>query len=153
MSKAKLFKVLSGQVELVEEELTVKDWLTSRGERTPVANMEDTHLFFTLRLIWNSMMPLELSVGTYKSAYFKPTLYTTDYWKGFLPVLYAELHSRSELPRRYKEQLANMQIEHLLARVSTSAALKESLADMFERDEDTYVPEVKGWDSEKGEQI
>lgn len=127
-------------------------WITSAGDITPVTDMETSHLFYTLRLIWNSMMPRPLSVGTYKATWFSQKVYTHEYWAKFLPAAYKELQSRSNLADRYQEQLADMQLHHLLAITTDKAALTKAIEDYNEREDDYYAPEYNGstWEDEPG---
>lgn len=125
-------------------------WLTSAGRKTKIEEMDTCHLFYTLRLVWNTLMPRPLSVGTYKAVYFQPDLYTPEYWTSVLPDMYSELQSRSDLPARYKKQLANMQMPHLMERVCSMEALANALNDFNNREENDYEPEERTWDDEPG---
>lgn len=127
-------------------------WVKSDGTVQNLADMDTCHLFYTLRLIWNSMMPRPLSVGTFKSVYFTPRLYTSEYWSKCLPAMFNELHSRTDLPKRYKEQLANIQLEALLERTN-KANLNTAINSFLEREDTEYIPEkgLKTWDNEKAE--
>lgn len=127
-------------------------WITSACEVTPITDMETSHLFYTIRLVWNSMMPLPLSVGTYKATWFSMKTYTPEYWAKFLPAAYKELQSRSNLADRYQEQLANMQLPHLLAITTDKAALTKAIEDYNERQDKEYFPEFtsRTWDDEPG---
>lgn len=130
-------------------------WIKSDGTAQNLADMPTCHLFYTLRLVWNSMMPRPLSVGTFKSVLFRPDLYTPEYWRSCLPAMFEELHSRTDLPTRYKEQLANIQLEALLERTGSSEQLAIAIDAMLTRDENEYIPELtKGsWDEVKGIQL
>lgn len=129
-------------------------WITSAGDVTPVTDMETSHLFYTLRLIWNSMMPRPLSVGTYKATWFDQRTYSHKYWATFLPAAYAELQGRSNLADHYKEQLADMQLPHLLAITTNKDALTQAIEDYNERQDKEYQPEERligrTWEDEPG---
>lgn len=124
-------------------------WVTSKGDRTNIAEMKTTHLFYTLRLLYNSFMPRPLSVGTYKQCYFTPSLYTSDYLQQIIPAIYTELNNRDGLSYSYKQQLANMQIPHLLNLTSSQEKVEELMH--MERD-GHYEPEdiTRTWADEGG---
>ena len=134
--------------------MTGSKWIKSDGTTQNLADMDTCHLFYTLRLVWNSMMPRPLSIGTFKSVLFRPDLYTSEYWSKCLPAMFDELHSRTDLPERYKEQLANIQLEALLDRTS-EANLDNAIMDFLNREDTEYLPEenMKNWATEKGKQI
>jgi hypothetical protein len=127
-------------------------WIKSDGTAQNMTDLDTCHLFYTLRLVWNSMMPRPLSVGTFKSVLFKPDLYTSEYWSKCLPAMFNELHSRTDLPKRYKEQLADIQLEALLERTSEEQ-LATAIEHFLEREENEYEPELSSWDNQKGKQV
>lgn len=132
-------------------------WKKSDGSATELKHMATTHLFYTLRLVWNSMMPRPLSVGTYKSVLFRVDIYTVKYWQDILPLMFDELHSRDNLPNRYVEQLANIQLDALLERTSTQEKLDEAVKFFLMREDTDGLPETskyaETWDDEKGVQV
>lgn len=130
-------------------------WIKSDGTAQALNTLDTCHLFYTLRLVWNSMMPRPLSLGTYKSVLFRPDLYNSEYWSKCLPVMFEELYSRTDLPARYKEQLANIQLDALLERISTEENLAKAIRDFLAREDNEYLPEVitRTWADEKGEQV
>jgi hypothetical protein len=116
--------------------------------------MQTSHLFHTIRLVWNSFMPRPLSVGTYKVVWFNPEFYTSKYLAKLLPTLYKELLARDNITDRHKQQLEDMQLPHLLAMVSTQHSVERAMELLVEPDDGHYVPEPadkpNSWDSLKG---
>lgn len=125
-------------------------WITSNGEQTALIDMDTRHLFYTLRLLYNSFMPRDLSIGTYKQSYFTPSLYTSKYLTQLTPAMYEELHSRADLSYFYRQQLADMQIPHLLDAISSQEKVEALMH--LERD-GHYEPEsiTRTWAGEEGE--
>lgn len=81
-------------------------WRTKGGQFLPVTEMATTHLFHTLRMIWNHTMPLpaQLPGGRFNfSAY-----YTEDYMKQAIAQLAPELARRNDLPSELQVQLKHM---------------------------------------------
>lgn len=134
--------------------MTGSKWIKSDGTAQKLSELDTCHLFYTLRLVWNSMMPRPLSIGTFKSVLFRPDLYTSEYWSKCLPVMFDELHSRTDLPERYKKQLANIQLEALLDRTS-EASLDNAIMDFLNREDTEYLPEAKvdTWDEQPGKDL
>ena len=116
-------------------------WKTSAGSSTELTDMETSHLFYTIRLVWNSFMPRPLSVGTYKAVWFNTELYTSKYLTKLLPALYKELLARDNITDRHKQQLEDMQLPHLLAMVSTQQSVEQAMELLVETDDGHYVPE------------
>lgn len=129
------------------------NWIKSDGTKYPVKDMETRHLFYTIRLVWNSFMPRPLSVGTYKAVLFRVDIYTPDYWKSTLPGMYDELCSRTDIPARYQEQLATMQMPALLARLTSPEALDEAVQEFLNREDTDYEPEATTWEDEAGKDL
>lgn len=125
-------------------------WITSNGEKTALTDMDTKHLFYTLRLLYNSFMPRDLSIGTYKQSYFTPSLYTSEYLLQLVPKMYGELISRTDLSYFYQQQLANMQIPHMLDAISSQEKVEVLMH--LERD-GHYEPEeiTRTWAGEEGE--
>lgn len=83
-------------------------WRMNGGELRPPGAMATTHLFYTLRMIWNNCAPASARVGKVKLYDFGPS-YTTDYMRQAVRALSLELGGRHDLPawmRRELEQMA-----------------------------------------------
>ena len=79
-------------------------WRTKDGNFFRPENMQTTHLFYTLRMIWNHTMPLQLPGGRYAfSAY-----YTEAYMKQAISHITPELARRRDLPQDLQRQLKQM---------------------------------------------
>lgn len=114
-------------------------WRTSGGKSTRVTDMETTHLFYTIRLLWNTYMPEPLALGTQKVSYFTVELYTHTYLKEVIRAMYKELGIRQDLDWDLEGQLEQMQIDKLLAELTDDAHLQVLLdAKTKEVDYDNY---------------
>lgn len=99
-------------------------WKTSNGQSTKVTDMETKHLFYTIRLLWNTYMPEPLALGTQKVSYFTVELYTYTYLKEVIQAMYKELGIRQDLDWDLEGQLEQMQIDKLLAELTDNAHLQ-----------------------------
>ena len=72
-------------------------------------DMEDRHLFFTVRMIWNHAMPEEARTHEYRKYQFG-SRYTPEYMKSALIHMIPELLNRdqSEWPKQWIDQLNGM---------------------------------------------
>ena len=77
------------------------------GERTP-KEMETSHLFYTLRMIWNHVMPPTKKVGGTTRRYEFGPFYTTEYMKEAVRRIGHELSRRNDLEPWMREQLDAM---------------------------------------------
>lgn len=133
-------------------------WHTSAGESTRVIDMQTSHLFFTLRLVWNSYMPRPLNVGTGKGAYFTPSFYDAEYMQDIIPAMYKELLERDDISNHHKDQLEDMQLPHLLARVCDDNAVYQAMVEYKERDDKDFEPDSRdssaaNWTHQRGPQL
>ena len=71
-------------------------WRERGGNLVSVFEMETSHLFYTLRMIWNNTCPPILRVGKVKLYEFSD-YYTTEYLRDAVKVMYAEIKQRSDI--------------------------------------------------------
>ena len=69
-------------------------WRTDKGEMLYPTDMETSHLFYTVRLIWNNIAPTSDRIVFISSRRFSAELYTEEYLSEALQVLSAELFIR-----------------------------------------------------------
>lgn len=69
--------------------------------------MATSHLFFTLRMIWNCKMPVAARLPPVNLYNFGPT-YTDEYFKTAIAHLYVELCNRNDLSQEAKRGLEHM---------------------------------------------
>jgi len=82
-------------------------WRTKDGVWLDPAKMATSHLFYTLRMIWNNTMPAVARVGEVKLYVFGPT-YTNEYLKRAVRQLAAELGTRADIEAEHRRQLEAM---------------------------------------------
>lgn len=68
-------------------------WTTHKGQRLPLSKMATTHIFNTLRALYNAYAPPELQVPGKKWVFKK---LTHEYLVVFIPAAFKELLSRSD---------------------------------------------------------
>lgn len=127
-------------------------WCTSAGAKMSPADMETKHIYSTIRLLWNSYMPRPLSVGTYKAVWFNPELYTAEYLSAIIPALYSELLTRDNLLASHKAELANMQLDKLLAQTATQELVEQAVKEFEAREDKEYTKDnaYTSWDAKEG---
>ena len=95
-------------------------WRMNGGELRAPSAMATTHLFYTLRMIWNNCAPAHARVGKVKLYDFGPS-YTTAYMRQAVRALSIELGGRRDLPawmrRELEEMAAHLRAEPLLIEV------------------------------------
>ena len=79
-------------------------WRTREGQRLDPCNMDTRHLFNTISMIWNHVMPADAATHSYRAYSFGPT-YTQAYLTAAIITMLPELLSRS---------LTNFQKDRLL---------------------------------------
>jgi hypothetical protein len=83
-------------------------WESREGPVRP-DEMATTHLFHTLRMIWNNSMPAHMQVGRVRLYDFPPDIYTVPYMRAAVMHIGRELFSRySALNRWQKDELRQM---------------------------------------------
>lgn len=82
-------------------------WRASGGGNISPTDMETSHLFYTLRMIWNNKMPESMHVGRVKQYYF-PEFYTDNYFKIAIISIASELCKRTDLDFIFLRQLEAM---------------------------------------------
>lgn len=82
-------------------------WKTRDDERMAPSEMRTSHLFFTLRMIWNNCVPNKCRVGRVKLYAFGPH-YTASYIREAVVALGAELADRPDLTTGMRAELAQM---------------------------------------------
>lgn len=84
-------------------------WRTRDGRLMLPSEMRTTHLFYTLRAIWNSLAPACYRVGKSPRLYnFPGWLYPKGYRQEAVYRIGAELKTRSDLPETLKKELEQM---------------------------------------------
>lgn len=79
-------------------------WRDRAGYMHPPESMRTTHLFYTLRMIWNHTMPKSMKVEPFKRYQFNP-FYSPDYMRDGIIALGRELFKRDDLPPNLRAQL------------------------------------------------
>lgn len=82
-------------------------WLTRDGTRYRPDEMATHHLFYTLRVLWNHLVPARYVILPLNSYAFGPE-YTSEYLRDALFYLYEEAHARKVVSPRLQKQLAFM---------------------------------------------
>lgn len=83
-------------------------WRThSEGDIAP-AQMQTTHLFFTLRMIWNHAMPSSMNVGRNIKRWTFGARHDGRYMRSAIVHIGAELFARSDLPAWMQRELDEM---------------------------------------------
>lgn len=83
------------------------EWRDKDGYFHEVSVMETSHLFFTLRMIWNHSMPEEVKLKPYKHYSFT-AFYTKEYMKEAIFNIGAELFKRTDLSQSQMTELQYM---------------------------------------------
>lgn len=83
-------------------------WRTREGELLAPSEMATSHLFFTLRMIWNNSMPPHMAVGRVRRYSFDPRFYTRDYFAQAILAVGRELSGRTDLTADQQRQLSEM---------------------------------------------
>ena len=96
-------------------------WRDRHGHHHPPARMETRHLFYTLRMIWNSTMPASARLpGNLYS--FGPT-YTRKYMLSAIVAIVPELATRNNMTPEWRRQL-----QHMIDWISTHQLGREQSA-------------------------
>ncbi|MCP3735655.1 hypothetical protein M9979_12300 [Sphingomonas sp. RP10(2022)] len=83
-------------------------WRThNEGDIAP-SQMRTTHLFFTLRMIWNHSMPTSMRVGRNVKLYSFGARHDARYMRSAIVHIGAELFRRTDLPAWMKRELDEM---------------------------------------------
>ena len=82
-------------------------WKTKNNEFLLPEEMRTSHLFYTLRMIWNNTCPPHTRVGNVRLYNFGP-YYTHEYLKQAVGQLSFELRRRDDLHGELKDQMETM---------------------------------------------
>lgn len=82
-------------------------WRGRGGVMHKPEEMATSHLFYTLRMIWNHKMPPQARMIPFHEYTFGPT-YTNAYFKTAIAHLYVELCKRDDLSKEAKRGLEHM---------------------------------------------
>ena len=84
-------------------------WRDRKGKEYHPTLMDDQHLFYTVRMIWNHSMPDKVKLHPYNKYSFR-AFYTTEYMKAAIMCLLPELLNRnpSTWPNTHKRELDKM---------------------------------------------
>lgn len=85
----------------IDDCIPAKDfkWRMNGGEFIAPRDMKTSHLFYTLRMIWNHVVPHDKRLTPYKNYKFA-SVYTAEYMREAVTMLTQELSGRSELTER-----------------------------------------------------
>lgn len=83
------------------------EWRGRGGVMHKPQEMATSHLFFTLRMIWNHKMPPAARLVPFQLYSFGPT-YTDEYFKTAIAHLYTELCNRTDLSQEATAGLKHM---------------------------------------------
>lgn len=79
-----------------EDSLTDFMWQDSAGRFYAPSQMSTHHLFYTIKMIWNHIVPPELQLKPFKKYTLSPPRFTEKYCKIAVHKLYNELMSRDD---------------------------------------------------------
>jgi hypothetical protein len=82
-------------------------WLTRKKEFISIKDMETSHLFYTVRMIWNNTCIKGWEVGKVKRYVFAPC-YTPGYLRKSVFNILLELSKRDNLPSYFITELKEM---------------------------------------------
>jgi len=82
-------------------------WIGKGGVPYLPVEMETSHLFFTVRMIWNHSAPENMKIKPYKRYLFGPT-YTNEYMLSAIASLLRELCRRDDMTAYFVECLQHM---------------------------------------------
>lgn len=82
-------------------------WRTRRGEFISPKNMQTSHLFFTVRMIWNHTVPEELKLRPYNEYTFDAN-YSKEYMAKAAECMLKELATRTDLTEKATRELNHM---------------------------------------------
>ena len=83
-------------------------WHTAREGLLPPAEMETSHLFHTLRMIWNNFMPPHMQVGAVRLYRFNPRTHSRRYLGEAILQIGRELLRRPDITDGMLVQLEQM---------------------------------------------
>lgn len=83
-------------------------WRTAREGQLPPAEMETSHLFNTLRMIWNNHMPASMRVGAVRLFRFCPQRHPRHYLGEAILQIGRELMRRPDITPGMRVQLEQM---------------------------------------------
>lgn len=83
-------------------------WRTHGDGEVAPSSMATTHLFFTLRMIWNHGMPTHMHVGGRTRQWRFGARHNPQYMRQAIVQIGAELFTRTDLPASYRAQLDEM---------------------------------------------
>lgn len=83
-------------------------WRDRCGREHFLKDMSTTHLFYTLRMIWNHSMPADAQVGIDIKRYSFPPFYTHTYMMQACTLIFEELSTRTNLPVHLRKELTQM---------------------------------------------
>lgn len=91
-------------------------WKTQDGERIPVAQMRTSHLFYTVRMIFNHTVPRTYEIAGCKR-YSDVRTWRVDFRRQAVAAMLSELAQRTDIQHWMKDQLLTMrdtfrQLEH-----------------------------------------
>lgn len=94
-------------------------WLTATGDRIPIDKMETSHLFFTLRLIWNNEYGKKYRWARGPIRPFKDGTYTQGYLKDINYQMHKELLARKDLTPTMLKHLDDLKVLKLEMLIDT----------------------------------
>jgi hypothetical protein len=83
-------------------------WRDRKGTFTAPKDMETRHLFYTVRMIWNHVVPMEMQVGHGIKLYRFPDFYTGDYMRRAARQMLPELNGRRDIQKWMQRELNQM---------------------------------------------
>jgi hypothetical protein len=89
-------------------DLTHWTWRDREGQRHTPASLETHHLFYTLRMIWNHVVPSHMRVGKVRLYIFSAKHYSPRYFAEAVAALGAELMTRQDVTPEWEVELAQM---------------------------------------------
>jgi hypothetical protein len=95
-------------------------WHTNDGRAMPLPEMETSHLFYSLRMVWNATMPAEWKQGIREPKPWTVRKEMFPYYRMILPQILAELKKRSDLDPICTKELGLMQMRYLQPMPTTS---------------------------------
>jgi hypothetical protein len=81
-------------------------WLDADGNPHLLANMETSHLYYTLRMVWNHIVPIDVSISPRKEYDFSLNKsYTISYFKLSAKEILCEINQRNNLSNNFRENI------------------------------------------------
>lgn len=94
------------KVKEIEKEFC---WIDGYGGKHDLCNMETSHLYYSLRMCWNHLVPKDIGIQPIKEYDFSANkVYTHDFFKRAIKAIPEELSNRNNMTKKFKDDLQNV---------------------------------------------